>query len=88
MGLKVHWDGFKLVNSLGLVQFKKKLRLPRTTFSNSDGKLILMGLYSIRSNMKWTSFSIALQEQKCHSLVMITYSLNVYENFVKVEGIN
>jgi hypothetical protein len=39
MGLKVNHNGFKLVNSLGLVP------MSRTAFSNSDENFSIMGLY-------------------------------------------
>ena len=39
---------------------KERLEVSRTTFSNSDENLSLMGLYRGHSNTKCDSFSIAL----------------------------
>ena len=74
MGFKAHHDGFKPIDSLEwwsvcslheteanvnlLVNWKKDLRLPKTTFSNRDGNLSLMGLYRSHLLELWTKFTI------------------------------
>ena len=75
MGLTGHHDGFKSTNSLEwqsvATSLRKKListwwsnwktdlRLSKTTSSNNDGNLSLMGLNELKSNLKCDSFSIA-----------------------------
>ena len=47
-------------------------------FSNSDGDLSLIGLYRGHSNAKRVSFSIALREQKWHSLVSLEIGILIH----------
>ena len=45
---------------------------------NNDGNLSLMGLYGGYFNTKCASFSIALQEQKLHSLVSLEIGIVIH----------
>ena len=59
--------------------WSKDLRLPRTTFSNSDGNLSLMELYLGHSNMTCASFSTSLLGQNWHSLISLEIRTIVYQ---------
>ena len=86
MGLKIHHGSVKLANSLewhsvvvsvrymlistSCSNLKKDLRLPYTTFSNSDWNYSIMEFYRethIKSTSSWTT----LEEQKWHNFLFV-----------------